>query len=53
MLFLVSGEWVEVGGLLPPQQVASLIEYAVVPSLKIWTEWEEQGRIKGGIFAGE
>lgn len=53
MLFLVSGEWVEVGALLPPEQVVALIERAVVPSLEIWARWEEEGRVKGGIFAGE
>ena len=53
MLFLVQGEWVEVGALVPPEQVASLIESTVLPSLEMFVRWEEEGRLHGGILAGQ
>src|SRR5690242_20048477 len=53
MKFHVSGTWVEVGALVTPEQVAGFLEHAVVPSLRMFAEWEAQGRIQGGIFPGE
>ncbi len=53
MLYLVTGEWVEAGALVPPEQMAGILETTVVPSLEIWERWEQEGRIKGGVFAGE
>jgi len=53
MLFLVSGEWIEVSALVSPRDKLELIEQAVLPSLEIWAKWEEDGRIRGGVFAGE
>lgn len=53
MLFLVSGEWVEVGALLPPEQVVQVLDQIVLPSLELLAEWEQQGRIHGGILVGE
>jgi muconolactone delta-isomerase len=51
--YLVSGTWVEVGALVTPEQVAQFLEQAVIPSLEVFARWEEQGKIVGGVFAGE
>jgi hypothetical protein len=53
MKFLVTGAWVELGALLSPEQVISLLEQNVLPSLEMFSQWEEQGKIAGGVFAGE
>ena len=53
MKFLVTGAWVELGALLTPEQVIPLLEQAVVPSLELLAQWEEQGKIGGGVFPGE
>ena len=53
MLYLVTGEWVEVGALLSPEQVVSILDQTVLPSLERLAQSEEAGRIRGGIFPGE
>ncbi|MBI4552749.1 MAG: hypothetical protein HY710_10845 [Candidatus Latescibacteria bacterium] len=53
MLYLVTGEYVEVGGVLPPEQVAANLEQVVLPSLAMIATWVETGKAKGGVFAGE
>src|SRR5437870_3967617 len=53
MKYLVNGAWVELGALLTPEQVVGLLEQAVIPSLEMFAQWEEQGKIQGGVFAGE
>lgn len=53
MLYLVTGEFVEVGAMLPPEQLAGIIEQAALPSLEMLAQWEEEGKGKGGVFAGE
>jgi hypothetical protein len=53
MQYLVTGEWVEVGALLPPDQVATIIENVVLPSFDVWMQWENEGVLQGGVFAGE
>ena len=53
MLYLVTGEWVEVGALLPPEQLVPILDEAILPSLEKLAQWEEEGKIHGGIFTGE
>ena len=53
MIYLVNGVWVEMGPLAPPEQVARILAEAVIPSLEMFARWEEEGRIKGGVFPGE
>ena len=53
MKFLVIGKFIDVGPVIPPETVSQVIEQAVIPSLKMLAEMEEQGRITGGVFAGE
>ena len=40
MRFLVTGEWVEVGALLPPEQTVGVLEDVVHPSLEMLAHWE-------------
>ena len=53
MQYLVTAEWVELGALLSPEQVSGIIDQTVGPSLEILAQWEEEGKIRGGIFPGE
>lgn len=53
MLFLVTGENIDPGYLLPPDLTIQALEQAVVPSFQMLAQWEQQGKLKGGIFAGE
>jgi hypothetical protein len=53
MLFLVTGEFIEPGALLPPDQVVSMLEQQILSSIEILVRWEQEGRIRGGVFAGE
>jgi len=53
MQFLVTGEWVEVGALLSPAQMVPVMDGVVLPSLEMFVQWEREGRIRGGILAGQ
>jgi hypothetical protein len=53
MLYLVTGEWIEVGVLLPPEQIVPILDEAILPSLEKLAQWEEEGKIHGGIFPAE
>jgi hypothetical protein len=51
--YLVTGEFVDPGALLPPQQLAQLIEKLVLPSFEAMAKLEEKKKILGGgLFAG-
>lgn len=53
MQFLVTGHNVDVGPLLPPEQLVMVIEQAIVPTFEVFAQWEQAGTIRGGLFAGE
>ena len=53
MIFLVTGENIDAGYLLPPDQTLSALEQSVVPSFQMLAQWEKEGRLKGGVFPGE
>jgi muconolactone delta-isomerase len=53
MLFLVCGENIDPGYLLPPDQTMQAVEQAVLPSFQQIAEWEQQGKVKGGLYPGE
>lgn len=53
MFFLVKAELVETGPLMPPDRLVPFIEKDVLPSLETLSRWEEQGKAKGGVFAGQ
>jgi muconolactone delta-isomerase len=51
--FLVTGEYIELGAAQPPEQTAAMVEEVIIPSLEKWAELEDEGRLTGGVFAGE
>lgn len=52
MRYLVIGEPAGAAPNAPPQQVAQMFDTVVVPSLEMLANWEREGRIHGGSFAG-
>lgn len=52
MKFFVTGEFVEVGALLPPDQLVALVETTIIPSVEMLAQWERDGRLVGGAIAG-
>ncbi|HEV2283797.1 MAG TPA: muconolactone Delta-isomerase family protein [bacterium] len=51
--YLVTGEFVDAGPLLPPQQVVQLVEQVLLPSIEALAKLEDQKRIvAGGVIAG-
>jgi len=53
MRYLVTAEYVEPGPLLPPQQVAQLVEKLVIPSFEAMAKLEDEKKILGGgVHAG-
>src|SRR5579872_3343423 len=53
MLFLITGDYIDAGALLPPEQTFQVIEQAVVTSFQILGQWEQEGKLKGGVHPGE
>ncbi len=53
MLFLVTGENIDAGYLLPPNQAMEAVEAAVAPSFQQLAELERSGALRGGLFPGE
>jgi hypothetical protein len=53
-LYLVIGEYVDPGALLPPQGVVQIVEQAVLPSFEAMAKLQEQKKIvAGGIYSGD
>jgi muconolactone delta-isomerase len=53
MHYLVTGEYVETGALLPPPQVSQMIEHTIIPSLEALAKLQKDGKIlAGGIIVG-
>ena len=51
--FLVMGEYVDPGPMLPPQQLVHVIEKMAIPSFEALAKLEEQRKVLGGgIMAG-
>jgi hypothetical protein len=53
MRFLVTGESIDPGPLLPLERVVSMLEQQLFPSLEMFDKWEAEGRVRGGVFSGE
>ena len=52
-LYLVTGDYVEPGPLLPPQQVVQMVESAVLPSFEAMDALVKQKKIlAGGLVSG-
>src|SRR5438270_1570308 len=51
--YLVTGDYVDPGPMLPPQQLVQMIEKLVLPSFESLAKLEEQKKVlAGGIVAG-
>ena len=53
MQFLVIGEYIEHGAIVPPEQGVTILETSILPSLQIISDWVDKGIAHGGIYAGE
>ena len=54
MQYLVTGDFVEPGPLLPPEQLVDLIRQLVVPSHDVLTDLKARGKLlAGGYSVGE
>lgn len=52
-LYLVIGEYVDPGPLVPPQQVAHMVEHVVLPSFEAMAKLQDEKKIvAGGVYAG-
>jgi hypothetical protein len=52
MRYLVTGEYVEPGPLLPPEKVVEMVENAVLPGLQMLAQMEGEGKVvAGGVHA--
>ena len=53
MRYLVIGEYVDPGPLLPPQGVAQVVEQLIIPSFEALAKLEDDKKVLGGgIFVG-
>jgi hypothetical protein len=50
--YLVTGEYVDPGPLLPPEQLVQMLEQMVLPSFEALAKLEEQKKVLGGIVCG-
>ncbi len=54
MQYLVTGEFIDPGPLLPPDQLAGLLRQVIVPSHDVLTNLKSEGKlIAGGYAVGE
>ena len=52
MRFLVNIDGSDIGAGMPLEHLAQAVEQMVVPSLEQLAQWEQEGRIHGGGYAG-
>ena len=52
MRYLVKGEFIDPGPLVPPEQMAGIIEQAILPSLEGMAQLEKSGKARGGVLTG-
>jgi muconolactone delta-isomerase len=51
MQYLVTGEFIDPGPLLPPDQLAGLLRQVIVPSHDVLTNLKAQGKLLAGGYA--
>ena len=51
MQYLVSGEFIDPGPLLPPDQLAGMLRQVVVPSHDVLTNLKSEGKLLAGGYA--
>jgi hypothetical protein len=52
MKFLVEGDYIDPGALMPQDQAMKMIDAVIIPSLDMMAKWETEGKITGGIVVG-
>lgn len=53
-LYLVIGEYLDPGAMLPPQGIVQIVEQTVLPSFEAMAKLQEQKKIvAGGIYSGD
>ncbi len=53
MLYLVKGEYIDPGVLLPAEQLPGIVQNLVIPSMEAMAQLEKENKIRaGGIYAG-
>ncbi len=52
MRFLVTIDGSDIGAGMPPERLPQVVGQMVVPSLEQLAQWEDEGRIHGGGYAG-
>jgi hypothetical protein len=52
MKYLVMADAIEFNPTAPPEEAAGVIERRVIPSLEMLAQWEDEGKVTGGGFAG-
>ncbi len=53
MKFLVNFEGTDVAVSTNPREYAMMIESFLIPSLQAIEKWEKEGKVVGGVYAGE
>jgi hypothetical protein len=51
--YLVSGSYIDPGATMPPEAGVPIYTDVIAPSLGMLADWEEAGRIRGGVVLGE
>jgi hypothetical protein len=51
--FLVIGKGIDYGGPINPADFAMFSEYVILPSIQMVKDWEDKGKVVGGLFAGQ
>jgi muconolactone delta-isomerase len=52
MRFLVTMDGSDIGAGMPPERLPQVVGQMVIPSLEQLAQWEDEGRIHGGGYAG-
>jgi muconolactone delta-isomerase len=52
MRYLVKGEFIDPGPLVPREQMADLIKQVILPSLEGMAQLEKKGKARGGVLTG-
>ena len=52
MRFLVTIDGSDVGVGMPPERLAQVLDQMIIPGVETLAQWEQEGRIHGGGYAG-
>ena len=51
--FLVIGKGIDYGGPINPADFAMFSENVILPSIAMLKDWEDKGKVVGGLYAGQ